>query len=160
MECFHVWDKGLVNKDYVLNEILKVCDEPKDLVKYLFNQVLQRSNNYIYNKTIDFIHYLKSNGYKLYILSNMCHEIVELLKTMIDFSVFDGVIYSCDIGLRKPEIEFYTTALKIWNISAKDSIFINDNNKNLLSFKSLGGTTYLFDNIDIDNSVRNIKQLI
>lgn len=158
MQIFKDWDKGLVNANEVLNAIIPVADEPKDIVEILFNAALDKKYNLIDKSVIKFAKECKRQGHKIYILSNMCIEVVEVIKTLIDFSMFDGVVFSCDVGMRKPELDFYKKALQRWKISAKESLFIDDSQKNLIPFEQLGGKTYLFSknnkyNDDIQNLI-------
>ena len=90
----------------------------------------------------------------------MCKEIVDVLPKFLDLTLFDSVMFSCDIGLRKPETEFYIKALKKFNINAENSIFIDDNIKNLYPFEELGGKTFLFDNSNISKTLENLDKTI
>jgi len=158
MQIFKEWDKGLVNANQVLNSIIPVADEPKQIVEILFNAALDKKYNLIDNNVIKFAKEIKKQGHNIYILSNMCAEIVDVLNKLIDFSIFDGVVFSCDVAMRKPELDFYNKALQIWSVSAKECLFIDDNQKNLTPFEQLGGKTYLFNKNN--NYYEEIQSLI
>ncbi len=160
MPIFKDWDKGSVSATEVLNEILKQSKEPTDVVKIVFYEALNPEHNFVYLQTLEFIKNLKSKGYKIFILSNMCKEIVDILHNFLDLKLFDNVIFSCEIGLRKPDIQFYKMALKKFNVAAKDCIFIDDNIKNLTPFEELGGKTFLFDNKKINDTIKKLNNAL
>lgn len=160
MECFKMWDKGVVDVEYVVNEVSKVAEEPKKVVKALLNAPLKVEYNGVYNETVDLINKLFSRGYNLYILSNMCKEIVDILPLILDMNKFKDSLFSCNVGVRKPDEEIYKLALKQFKIKAEDSIFIDDNIKNLKPFEDLGGKIFLFDNKNVADSVKELYQTI
>ncbi len=160
MPCFKEWDKGFVTKDEVLQEVLKVADEPKKLAEIFFNSALELKYNFLYSETLELIDKLKQKGYKVYLLSNMCKEVVEVLSSIINYNKFDDCVFSCDVGLRKPELAFYEFALKKWGIRPQKSLFIDDSMKNLLPFEKLGGAIYQFDASKINLCVQEVYKKI
>ena len=60
-------------------------------------------------------------------------------------SIFDGLVFSGDIGIVKPNGEIYKYILHKYNLDAKKCIFIDDNPNNIAAAKELGINTYLFD---------------
>jgi len=160
LQCFKEWDKGLITKDEVLREVLKVADESTEIVKIFFNSALELRHNFLYQETLELINELKENGANIYILSNMCKEVVEVLSSILNFKLFNDCVFSCDVGLRKPDLDFYKFALKKWGIRAEDSIFIDDSIKNLQPFENLGGQIYHFDTLKIKSSVKDVYNKI
>ncbi len=160
LQIFKEWDKGFVTKDEVLQEVLKVADEPDEIVEVLFNSALKEQHNFLYQETIEFVDKLIKEGFNVYILSNMCKEVVEALSLILNFEKFNDCVFSCNAGLRKPDINFYKYALNKWGIKAEDSIFIDDNLKNLQPFESLNGKTYCFDTKNINKSINEVRDLI
>jgi putative hydrolase of the HAD superfamily len=78
----------------------------------------------------------------------------------LDFSLFDDVILSSQIGLIKPYPEIYQYAVDKWKINAKESIFIDDREINLKQFEKLGGKTFLFDKFNTSKSVEFLYKKI
>lgn len=160
LPIFQEWDKGIVLAEDVLQEILNQSNEPDEVIKEVFYSVLNPEHNFVYFQTVEFIKYLKSKGCKIFLLSNMCKEVVDILPKFLDLTLFDSAMFSCDIGLRKPDKQFYIAALKKFNIDALSSIFIDDSIKNLYPFEELGGKTFLFDNANIGNTLEKLDKLI
>ena len=92
---------------------------------------------------------LKKTGAKLYILSNVSigfantYKEVPWIRKL--FSLFDGIILSGTVGIAKPGKEIFEYMLKTFAIKAEESLFIDDNAKNIETAKSLGISGYLFD---------------
>lgn len=160
MNIFKKWDKGFVETEEVIAEVKKVADEPEEVVELALKAALTKEHNFIYEKTIDLIKNLKQNGFNVYILSNMCKEVVELMSSMFDFNLFEGMVFSGDVGMRKPDIEIYQYALNKWKLNPKESIFVDDSAKNLEPFKMLGGHTFHFDNKNIEQSLATLSEIV
>ncbi len=81
---------------------------------------------------------LREKKYKLCLLSNTTkfHKKASFRKTLENF--FDIVIYSCDVGMRKPEREIYLFLLKKINKSPQNCILIDNKIENLKCPKELG----------------------
>lgn len=68
--------------------------------------------------------------------------------------IFDHVIESKDLGIRKPDKEFYEYALKVTNADPKKTIFLDDLGINLKPAKEMGIFT-----IKVFSDVQAIKDL-
>lgn len=58
---------------------------------------------------------------------------------------FDCVIVSADVGHEKDHPEIFTVALKSVDVSASESIFIDNSDRNLMIPRRMGMKTILFD---------------
>lgn len=104
-------------------------------------------------KKIELLISLKKN-YKLYLLSNsnVIHyrRFILELNEFIDFrGLFDGVYFSHEQGLRKPDKDFYQLLLEQNNLSPHESLFIDDLDKNVEAAEKLGIQTYYLNNESI-----------
>ena len=87
----------------------------------------------------ELISQLKEIGLNVFVLSNMNTAMAEVLNKHLENVPFDDILFSCYTKRLKPETQTYVDALKKWNADAKESIFIDDNEKNLFPFEQLGG---------------------
>ncbi len=95
--------------------------------------------------TADLIHVLSKSDHKLYVLSNMQFaSIAYLEKTHSIWSVFDGVVISCRIQKVKPEIQIYEYLLAEHQLSANETVFVDDMSENLAAAASVGIRTIMF----------------
>ncbi|MDO4518843.1 MAG: HAD family phosphatase [Eubacteriales bacterium] len=75
--------------------------------------------------------YLKKQGYRLYVLSNYCDYMRnETIKDMTFLKNMDGVVFSCDVHMIKPEAEIYRYVLNTYGLDAKETVFIDDRKEN------------------------------
>lgn len=79
------------------------------------------------------------NDFKIFILSNTNRSHVE--KKIPEFQFLksvDGILTSCELGLRKPEPEIYLAALKKMEAKPAEVLFFDDKIENVTSARGLG----------------------
>lgn len=84
--------------------------------------------------------YLKSQGYRLYILSNYCQYTLDRTReTKMPFlKNMDGVIFSCEVREIKPEPEIYKILLSRYGLKPEESVFLDDRPENCEAARKLG----------------------
>lgn len=157
LKVFEDYDLNKVTKAQLLEIVCKNASDPKEIIETAYNYPFTAKNNFVYKKVIKLITRLKKEGYKLYILSNMNKDIVSIIPEFLDTSLFDDIIFSCNVGLAKPYDDIYNFAVKKWGISPEESIFIDDKAVNLEGFSKLGGNVYCFD---YKNERKSVKDLL
>ena len=101
----------------------------------------------VFPDTVQLLRRLKSKGYPLYCLSNMHFASIEHLEQNETFwDVFQGRVISCRLNLCKPEPGIYQHLLRAFGLPARDTIFIDDVQKNLDAAAKLGIRTLRFEN--------------
>jgi putative hydrolase of the HAD superfamily len=96
--------------------------------------------------TVDLLHRLQANGHKLFCLSNMQIESIEYLEEKYSFwSVFEGMVISCRTHLIKPEPEIYQYLLATHDLSATETVFIDDTSANVEAAAKFGMRTIQFE---------------
>ena len=105
----------------------------------------------INTETVALVGELKSEGYRLLILSNMNFEGKERLlgpARLLDgkdwLSLFDEVLFSCDLKLLKPEREIYERCLEKTFAPARACLFIDDIQVNVQAARNSGMNAILF----------------
>ena len=145
------WDRldtGEIDDDYVISAV-------KERLPYrLHTAAVDTYSNWYYHLPYidgmyELIRRIKDGGGKLYLLSNISNGFAENYKNaeqLADlFSMFDGVVFSAPIKTVKPDKEIFGYLLKKYGLGARESIFIDDNKKNVDAAISLGINGYLFD---------------
>ena len=100
---------------------------------------------------------VKSPDYKVVALTNWSHETFPKALKKFDFlQWFEGIIVSGEEKTRKPFDEIYHLTLDRFNIKAENSIFIDDNIKNIESANALGIHGIQFKNPE--QLVQQLKQ--
>jgi len=69
-------------------------------------------------------------------------------KSFTWLSMFDTVIFSCRVGLVKPEPEIYRMCLSYLALKAEDCLFIDDSEKNIAGAQKIGLNTIHYTSFD------------
>ncbi len=91
----------------------------------------------------------KKQGYQLYYLSNISHEVLAMLKKRNFWPMFDGGIASCEVGLAKPNPTIYRLLLETYKLDPRECIFADDRKDNALAAFEAGITGIQF--FDVKN---------
>lgn len=88
----------------------------------------------------------KAKGIQTAILSNAIEPTYNALQQAGYYDLFDELIVSCKVGFAKPQKEIYALALKQLDTTAKESVFIDDKQRNLDPAKEMGFKVILAEN--------------
>ena len=92
---------------------------------------------------------LKDRGNKLYLLSNISARFAATYRETPWigelFSLFDGLVFSAEVGMTKPDRAIFDHLLKKYALSPADCVFIDDSEKNLAGAEKAGIRGILFD---------------
>lgn len=80
---------------------------------------------------IQLIDYLRTNGMKVFILSNSIPQTEIMINSDEIRQHFDGVYCSSERGLIKPDKDVFEDACKLWGILPEESIFVDDKKENV-----------------------------
>ena len=138
------------------------------------NDRYQKSLTDIHPDILSTLKQLKESGIKLCLVSNA--DIIDKKYWGISplKEYFDAVIFSCDVGIVKPDGKIYQLAMEKLSVSPAESIFVGDGGSNELSgAKNCGITTVLTEFLTVKDSatrenilksadfvVQDFKQLI
>ena len=145
------WDRldaGTIEDDEVTSGFLSRLPEE------LHAAALDAYNNWIINLhpmpgMCELVRELKGKGGKIFLLSNTSVNLYEnyhrstWMKEL--FKLFDGLVVSGVIKKTKPSKEIYEYVLDTYGLCASETIFIDDNEKNIEGCRACGIEGYLFD---------------
>lgn len=94
-------------------------------------------------QNVDILRQLKNTDYQLFGLTNWSEETFPYALENYDFfQIFEGkIVVSGTEKLIKPDPKIWYVLLERYNIHAEESVFIDDNEKNIEMAKSLGFKT-------------------
>ena len=97
----------------------------------------------------DLIKSLKENGFPvIYGLTNWSAETFPIVqKKYRIFSLIDNIVVSGEVKQLKPNPEIFHTLLNNYNLKAEESLFIDDNLKNVEGAKAVGINALRFENV-------------
>ncbi len=107
--------------------------------------------------TLDLIERL-SKEYDVYYLSDNVRHRVEVTEQKYDFlKHFKDGIFSCDVGMRKPQPKIYNLALEMTKTKPEETIFIDDKESSLAPARDMGFNVVLFtDSEEVESRVADI----
>ena len=91
-------------------------------------------------ESVEILRQMKADGrYKLYALTNWSGELFPIALERYDFlHWFDGRVVSGDEKMRKPEQRFYQLLLDRYNLQPSETLFIDDNLRNVQAAEAMG----------------------
>jgi 2-haloacid dehalogenase len=100
------------------------------------------------NGTVDIFKKMKAGGhFKIYALTNWSSETYPVALSHFNFlQWFDGALVSGDEKMRKPFPEFYDLLFKRYNLKPEETLFIDDNLRNIKAAEKTGMKTIHFTN--------------
>lgn len=94
---------------------------------------------------------LEKTGIRTAILSNMIPDLLRYMRTSPDFewlSGFSQLTWSCELGMAKPDPAIYTYTCERLGIAPAETLFLDDNPKNVRAAEALGIHGIHFTNTD------------
>ncbi len=137
--------EGQISKATLLSVLSLNLNYPKDKLQKLYHKTYKKK----YTKNIGLYNIakkLKKQGYKIAILSDQWHLSKEILMPKKDIKIFDVVVTSCDVGVRKPNTPIYQLALDKLKLKPEQTIFIDNQVWNIIPAHKLGMNTILYHN--------------
>lgn len=86
----------------------------------------------------EFLKKMKKQGYRLYVLSNAGKEFYEYFPRHYDYALFDRLIVSCDLQIKKPDPRIYRYLLETEGLRPEECLFIDDMPENVSGAQALG----------------------
>jgi len=100
---------------------------------------------------------LQEAGVRTGILSNMPRDMLERIETLFRwFDRFDVKIFSCDVGVSKPDPSIYRTCLDALGLEAGKVLFFDDVPANVKGAEQAGIRTVLFR--DYEDALRQVAE--
>ena len=102
---------------------------------------------------------LENTDYELFGLTNWSHETFPYALENYDFfRIFEGkIVVSGEEKLIKPDPKIWHVLLERYNLNPEESVFIDDNSKNIEVAKSLGFiTVHIEENTDLEAELKKL----
>lgn len=118
------------------------CEVPEQ--KSLWLEALEKT--YLpYPEVVELAKKLRKE-YKTGLLSNTEDAGVKVIKRLGHENDFDETVYSCEVGLVKPDEKIYQIMLKKLGVKAEEAVFIDDKEINIEGAKKVGMKGIVFLN--------------
>ena len=130
-------DTGYISRDDAIKIVQDRTNHQKDKLIFDFWNTYNDFAK-VDIRVLDLIKKLKDNNYKIYLLSNINPYTYDFVEKSGLFLLVDGYVLSYKEHKVKPFISIYKTLFERYNIIPSESIFIDDNEKNISTGVSLG----------------------
>lgn len=145
------WDQ--LNRGKITDEqmLVKICSS---LPEELHQDACTVYNNWTNTSTpvlgmSRLIASLKRKGYRLFLLSNATltfaqkYRDIPWMRALLE--QFDGLVFSAEVGMAKPDREIYEYVLNQFQLKAEECVFVDDYKENIEEATKVGITGYVFD---------------
>ena len=151
-------DTGYISREEAIDIVSDRTNHSND---ELIKNFWYNYNNYAFVNTeiLDLIKELKSKGYNVYLLSNINSYTTENVARSGLFELVDGYILSYQVHQVKPYEGIYKTLLEKYNLTASECLFIDDNQKNIVTGNKLGILSKKVEPDNVASVIETIKEL-
>lgn len=132
-----VADRGPIGTDELIEGFVANAPEHENLIRDAYGHAGEAVWEMPY--TMGWIKGLKKRGYRLYVLSNYGKDLFERTRKEMPFLPYmDGMVFSHECHLMKPEPEIYKYLCDTYSLLPAESVFIDDNAENIEAARSFG----------------------
>ena len=113
----------------------------------------------INTEVLNFIDFLKNNGYRTYILSNAPLDLPDYLSRNDLDKYFIGKVISAEEKIAKPDKKIYELLLNRFSLNPEECLFLDDKSENIQGAISCGINGYVFDYNNFNTFLKDINRL-
>lgn len=138
---WHLLEKGIIDFatyfDRISEKAPAVLGKPIDLAAY--GHFMRRTAPGVHWMVVHKARDLKSRGYRLGLLTNNVKEFGEHWRATFPLDeLFEEVVDSSHVGMRKPDREIYELTCARMRISPEEAVFVDDNADNVGAARAFG----------------------
>lgn len=138
-------DRGISSDEELLEKFVANAPEYEKQIREAFQKI--EGTIELLPHTLEWVKELKAQGYRLYVLSNYGEYTYQQTKQKLKFLPYmDGVIFSYQYKVIKPEKEIYELLLNEFDLKAEECVFIDDRLENVEAARMLGVSGVQFQN--------------
>jgi len=127
--------------------MLQAAPEYAEEIRLTFENVGQCMSRMDY--AIPWIKELKADGRRVLYLSNYSRHTMQANPDVLDFLPYmDGGIFSCDVGVVKPDREIYRKLCEKYSLKPAECVFLDDFETNVTAARAYGMNAILFQDYD------------
>lgn len=135
-----LWD-GQITAQQFFAELSKQHGKTITAEEFLEESGILDKNNQVYKLAID----LRTHNIRTGMLSNMYGSSADLLRASGNYDGFDPIVLSFQEGVSKPDPAFYKIALDKLGLKPEEILFIDDQERFLVTARELGIQTIKAD---------------
>ena len=130
-------DRGVLSDEQVLKLFISKAPQYEREVREAFAKM--GSCPRLRETTVPMIKQLRAEGHRVFYLSNYFEYLMHTAPWVLEFTEYtDGGVFSCKEHVTKPSAEIYRILCDRFAIDPKDSVFIDDSEKNIRGSEAFG----------------------
>jgi putative hydrolase of the HAD superfamily len=137
---WHLLEKGQIAVatyfERMVEKAPRVLGKPLDMEAY--GRFWRSTAPGVHWMVVHKLHELKARGLKLGLLTNNVKEFGEHWRATFPIDVFDDVVDSSHVGMRKPERAIYELTCERLAIAPHEGVFVDDNLDNIAAARDYG----------------------
>lgn len=152
------FDRGVMSEDEALKYVQEAIPGLEEKFATLWHRIDEAIHVYPYVN--EWMRELKSEGYKIYLLSNFPKRLFEKeANQKFDFIRYtDGKVISSFVKLIKPDRAIYEYLLNTYSLKAEECVFVDDRPKNVEAARALGMKGIIFEGYE--KGSESLKKLL
>ena len=149
------YECGRLKQDACYEQLAQEFSVEASHINEAFSQALESVQ--FDDKVLTFLkHKSKSALVNVYAMSNVSKEDFAALSQKMDWSFFNRVFTSGEVGMRKPDHDFFRHVLGEINLAPEQVIFVDDKQENVHAAECLGIRGIVFDH----STVHTLQNLL
>ncbi len=147
-----VWYRNLDDEREFFKRYYKhllICEGVKsDIDKraaILFSELWCNGDRVLFPETVEVLEYFYTQGYKMGVISDTSPSLEYTLKQLGIAKYFTSFTASSLVGAQKPDPIIFNAALNAQNVSAEESLYVDDYKPEADGARKLGFTSFLID---------------
>ncbi len=135
-DAWKQWMRGSLTQAQLIDQLSQSFN--REEIIWLLDETLNPHRPLI-EECVSLVKKLKKKGYKVYVLSNFAQEAHQTFILGNDFfNHFDGMMFSFQVGVIKPEAMMFNLLLKKYELDPYECAFIDDIKANVDAAQELG----------------------
>jgi HAD superfamily hydrolase (TIGR01509 family) len=135
-----------IRKEAIDHEVLLrnegVMDSLKERAERLFAELWCNNDRKLYEEVIEVMEYFKNRGYKIGVISDTSPSLQMTLENLGLGRYIDNYTCSDLVGAMKPDPAIYQSALDSLQVSAEESLYVDDYDIEADGARALGFTSF------------------
>jgi epoxide hydrolase-like predicted phosphatase len=137
---WHLLETGRLTLDEFHDRLVARSEEAlgKPLDLGIYAQFLRELGVGVHWMMVHRVRELRAEGYRTAILTNNVREWGAYWKESIPLDLFDLVVDSCDVGLRKPDPEIFRLTCSRLEVAPETAVFLDDTRRHVEAAREVG----------------------
>ena len=147
--------RGDADMTDAIAEVLKKWDSPYSVEHAIETHTKIVAMN---PESIELVHALRKSGVPAYLATNQHEYRARYMSEVFGYAdIFDGEFYSCRLGTKKPEPDYFHAILKSLSYPPERLLFIDDRDQNVAAAQSVGINGVQFD---IEDGIKALRDIL